>query len=280
MAIHWLACLAGSSGVALAVVIAQVHSTPSPTAAPPTRIRPPTILPPAPGSIRSLPDSDHPPAAPIPEPSSILLSAGGALVVGLAVALEARRRRAQGARSHRSFRSSWPRLTRTQSAAPPTRPGVAEASDASTAGTGRARSRAPLKIGCVAAAVAAQAATGGCGASPGTSADRAAAPAAADVAAVEPSVDCDADDSKRVCGELSPGCVKLEWIPRPHPDLAGFKVHWGSAPGRYPYTRDVGMNSRCAIRSLSPGLYYFSITAYDRNGRETPFSNEVMKKVE
>ena len=69
------------------------------------------------------------------------------------------------------------------------------------------------------------------------------------------------------------------------PDLAGYKVYYGSAPGTYTKTIDIGMVNPTGIPTytvepLADGIYYFVVTAYDTSGNESGFSNEVSKKID
>ncbi|WP_319560022.1 fibronectin type III domain-containing protein [Marispirochaeta sp.] len=82
------------------------------------------------------------------------------------------------------------------------------------------------------------------------------------------------------------GAVLLTWSPVPDPDLEGYKIYYGSAPGRYfgqdseegPSPIDVGNTTEFIVSGLQNGrLYYFSVVAYDASPRpyQTLFSTEV-----
>lgn len=78
------------------------------------------------------------------------------------------------------------------------------------------------------------------------------------------------------------GSVALEWnIPTSYVDgtptlgPVGFKVYYGTSSRSYTNTVDVKEATRCIIGSLSPGNYYFAITAYDTSGIESDFSAEL-----
>jgi len=76
-------------------------------------------------------------------------------------------------------------------------------------------------------------------------------------------------------GDL-PGTIKLTWDANKEPDIAGYKVYYGTAPGRYGPGIDVGNTTIFEITGLIRGQkYYITVTAYDRAGKESNFSNEV-----
>jgi predicted outer membrane repeat protein len=60
------------------------------------------------------------------------------------------------------------------------------------------------------------------------------------------------------------GEISLSWNANAEPDLAGYKVYWGSIPG-YPYehTADAGNVTSYTITGLSGGNYFATVTAYD-----------------
>ena len=68
----------------------------------------------------------------------------------------------------------------------------------------------------------------------------------------------------------------LAWDAVPSALVAGYIVHYGSAPGNYSSSRDVGNTTTDTVPSLNEGAtYYFAVTAYDAARLESPFSNEV-----
>jgi hypothetical protein len=72
--------------------------------------------------------------------------------------------------------------------------------------------------------------------------------------------------------------AKLSWSTIPG-GAAGFKVYYGRTPGVYDAAIDVGMAAGYDFTGLAPGTYYFSVTAYDATGSESPYSNEVSKNL-
>ena len=84
-----------------------------------------------------------------------------------------------------------------------------------------------------------------------------------------------------------PAAVSLAWdAPSTNTDgsaltnLGGYKIHYGSSPGNYTGVLDVGLRGSYSLSDLAPGTYYFTVTAYNRNGSESESSNEVNKTVE
>ncbi len=77
-------------------------------------------------------------------------------------------------------------------------------------------------------------------------------------------------------GTVSAALVTIGWNNNTDPDLAGYKVYCGTAPGEYDYILNVGLNNQVYVHGLEEDTtYYFAITAYDESGNESPFSREV-----
>jgi hypothetical protein len=70
--------------------------------------------------------------------------------------------------------------------------------------------------------------------------------------------------------------VTLSWDANSEPDLAGYRVHYGTASRTYGNTLDVGMKTNFAVTGLQEGVtYYFAATAYDIYGNSSDYSQEV-----
>ena len=70
--------------------------------------------------------------------------------------------------------------------------------------------------------------------------------------------------------------VSLSWNPNTEIDLAGYKIHYGTASGSYTNSVDVGNVTTCTVPNLTAGqTYYFAATAYDTSGSESGYSNQV-----
>jgi hypothetical protein len=76
------------------------------------------------------------------------------------------------------------------------------------------------------------------------------------------------------------GEVKLAWDPSPEPDIAGYKIHCGTASGSYTNTLESGTATSVTVSNLEDGkTYYFAATAFNSSGSQSGFSNEVSKKL-
>ena len=81
------------------------------------------------------------------------------------------------------------------------------------------------------------------------------------------------------------GVITLKWAPptenvdgTPLTDLAGYRILYGERSRSY--TRQLQVSSESASQQdvvLASGTYYFAMTALDREGNESAYSNEVVK---
>jgi len=63
------------------------------------------------------------------------------------------------------------------------------------------------------------------------------------------------------------------------PDVAGYRLYWGSTSGVYDWNRDVGTNQSGVASNLclsETRQVFFAVTAYTTNGIESEFSKEVV----
>ena len=75
---------------------------------------------------------------------------------------------------------------------------------------------------------------------------------------------------------LSASSLTLAWDPNTEPDLAGYKVYYGTGSGDYDVVIDVGDVIQYTVWSLEPETrYYLTLTAYDTSWNESDFSWEV-----
>jgi fibronectin type 3 domain-containing protein len=72
--------------------------------------------------------------------------------------------------------------------------------------------------------------------------------------------------------------VTLAWDPNPPEDnVIGYKVYYGIESNAYTTVLDVANVTLVKIRHLEKGkLYYFAVTAYDVEGQESDFSQELV----
>jgi len=73
--------------------------------------------------------------------------------------------------------------------------------------------------------------------------------------------------------------VTLAWDANTEADLAGYKIYYGTAPGVYGAPMTIGLQTTYTLTNLSPGTYYFAVTAFNTSGLESGFSNEVSTTV-
>ncbi len=63
------------------------------------------------------------------------------------------------------------------------------------------------------------------------------------------------------------------------PDIEGYKIHYGSHSRNYSVVVDAGNLTSHTVTGLAAGDYYFALTAYNRLGLESSFSQEVLASV-
>lgn len=74
-----------------------------------------------------------------------------------------------------------------------------------------------------------------------------------------------------------PTTVTLTWNPSVDPTVTGYRLYYGPASGQYTNSIAVGNATVCTVTGLVNGTtYYFTTTAYNSEGIESAFSNEVV----
>lgn len=77
---------------------------------------------------------------------------------------------------------------------------------------------------------------------------------------------------------------RVGWAQSAAPDVAGYKIMIGPAPGNYTITQDVGLTSDPAkpeaslkpfVGRLGPGPHFLSVVAYDRAGNMSEPSDPI-----
>ncbi len=65
------------------------------------------------------------------------------------------------------------------------------------------------------------------------------------------------------------------WNPNPEPDIAGYKLSYGTASGSYTTTVDVGNVTSFVVQVVAGQTYYFVVSAYNTSGMLSAHSTEV-----
>jgi hypothetical protein len=70
--------------------------------------------------------------------------------------------------------------------------------------------------------------------------------------------------------------VTLSWLPSESPDVTGYFIHYGTSSGNYTTKVNTGFDTQMTINNLKDSqAYYFTVTAYDAYGDESPPCNEI-----
>ena len=78
------------------------------------------------------------------------------------------------------------------------------------------------------------------------------------------------------CQNAHPAQITMAWDPNNEPDLAGYKVYYGSSSTNYEVFADVGNQTTCTLSDLEEGqTIYLAATAYDVTGNESDYSEEL-----
>lgn len=79
-----------------------------------------------------------------------------------------------------------------------------------------------------------------------------------------------------VVSAIEVGQVRLAWQSVSSPELAGYRIYYGQTSGSYDVSVDVGNQTTYTLSGLREGqTYFFAVKAYDRFGRQSPFSEEI-----
>jgi hypothetical protein len=74
--------------------------------------------------------------------------------------------------------------------------------------------------------------------------------------------------------------VTLTWDPNSETDLAGYEIYYGTSSGNYQSKTDVGNVTTYTVNGLTMGVtYYLAATAYNTQGLQSGYSNEVVYTV-
>jgi hypothetical protein len=73
--------------------------------------------------------------------------------------------------------------------------------------------------------------------------------------------------------------VTLEWDPNPEKSVTGYKLYYGNASGKYLPPIDVGPVTTYTVNNLNlKKKWFFAVKAYDADGNQSDYSNEVVKE--
>jgi len=74
--------------------------------------------------------------------------------------------------------------------------------------------------------------------------------------------------------------VVLGWQPSSDPDVAGYRIYYGTSSHNYSETVSVGKLTSVTINGLAEGVtYYFAATTFNDQNQESGFSNEASYQV-
>lgn len=90
-----------------------------------------------------------------------------------------------------------------------------------------------------------------------------------------------------VSGVFFPGRATLKWNANTEPNIAGYKIYYGTTPrtgdcprGGYTKIIDVNNNTNYTVDKLRNNqTYYFSVTSYNSAKKESCFSQEMSKTI-
>lgn len=79
---------------------------------------------------------------------------------------------------------------------------------------------------------------------------------------------------------MAEGSLFISWDANTEPDLAGYKIYYGTASSQYDNSVDIGnVTEYRAFDLVVEQRYYFVVTAYDQAGNESDYSEEVSEIV-
>lgn len=79
-------------------------------------------------------------------------------------------------------------------------------------------------------------------------------------------------------GPTEAASLRLAWDPSNAPTVVGYRIHYGAQPGHYTKTVQVEgrLTSSAVIGDMEEGkTYFFAVTAYSANGKESAHSAEI-----
>lgn len=73
--------------------------------------------------------------------------------------------------------------------------------------------------------------------------------------------------------------VQLDWDRNPETNIVGYRIYVGQSSRYYDSVIDVGNVTSARVDKTAPGRYYYAVTAYNSDGLESDFSEEVSSAV-
>jgi hypothetical protein len=78
-----------------------------------------------------------------------------------------------------------------------------------------------------------------------------------------------------IAARVEAGPLTVVWDRNTESDVAGYTLFYGTRPGQYTSSVDVGNNTTHTFPTLPPGTYYFAAQAYTAAGLKSPLSAEI-----
>jgi hypothetical protein len=86
-----------------------------------------------------------------------------------------------------------------------------------------------------------------------------------------------------LCAMLVPALpaadVTLLWTASATPEVIGYRIYFGNVTGVYTSSVATPNVTQYIITGMKPGTWFFAATAFDADGNESAFSNEVNVKL-
>lgn len=73
----------------------------------------------------------------------------------------------------------------------------------------------------------------------------------------------------------SRGFVRVNWNANPEANISGYRVHYGKASGKLPWSQLTNSKPSATLVGLKPGTYFLAVQAFNTSGLEGPLSSEV-----
>ena len=71
----------------------------------------------------------------------------------------------------------------------------------------------------------------------------------------------------------------FEWEPNPEPDIAGYRLYYGTTSGTHPTMFDVGNITTATLPFPNTGTFYIVATAYNTSALESLPSDELVATI-